>query len=163
MPQPARHSTSTHHPTLPTMTDCAGRLMAGRQQTAPPQQHQSNDNTAHPHQPGASPEPPHPDLAHSRRHHPAKAKVKFPLLNRIFSDRCLHSLNCETRGEVSGHTYSRGGKHGCRQHEQLAQQRRHCNGREVARVLEANIQHFLECEGIAFINERHDVRRSSAR
>jgi hypothetical protein len=57
--------------------------MAGRQQTAPPQQHRSKDDTAHPHQPGAHPDPPHPDRAHSSRHHPAKAKVKFPLRNRI--------------------------------------------------------------------------------
>jgi hypothetical protein len=52
--------------------------MAGRQQTAPPQKRRSKDATAHPHQPGAHPDPPHPDRAHSRRHHPAKAKVKFP-------------------------------------------------------------------------------------
>jgi ribonuclease HI len=58
--------------------------MAGLQQTAPPQQHHSKDDTAHPHQPGARPEPPHPDPAHSHRHHPAKAEVKFPLQNRIF-------------------------------------------------------------------------------
>ena len=31
------------------------------------------------------------------------------------------------------------------------------SGRAVARVLEANLQHFLECEGIAFINERPKV------
>jgi hypothetical protein len=55
--------------------------MAGRQQTASPQQRRSKDATAHPHQPGARPEPPHPDPAHSRRHHPAKAEVKFPLRN----------------------------------------------------------------------------------
>ena len=30
-------------------------------------------------------------------------------------------------------------------------------GRAVARVLEANLQHFLEREGIAFIHERHKV------
>ncbi len=30
-------------------------------------------------------------------------------------------------------------------------------GRAVARVLEANLQHFLEREGIAFINECHKV------
>ncbi len=30
-------------------------------------------------------------------------------------------------------------------------------GREVARIFEANLQHFLESEGIAFINERHKV------
>ncbi len=30
-------------------------------------------------------------------------------------------------------------------------------GRAVARVLEANLQHFLESEGIAFINECHKV------
>jgi hypothetical protein len=57
--------------------------MAGRQQTAPPQKRRSKDATAHPHQPGARPEPPNPDPAHSRRNHPAKAKVKFPLRNRI--------------------------------------------------------------------------------
>jgi hypothetical protein len=57
--------------------------MTGRQQTAPPQQRSSKDDTAHPHQPGARPEPPHPDPAHSLRHHPAKAEVKFPLQNRI--------------------------------------------------------------------------------
>jgi hypothetical protein len=83
-PPPARHRTPTHCPTSPTATDCVGRLMAGRQQTAPPQQRRSKDDTAHPHQPGAHPDPPHPDRAHSRRHHPAKAKVKFPLRNRIF-------------------------------------------------------------------------------
>jgi hypothetical protein len=80
----SRHRTPTHHPTSPTGTDCVERLMAGRQQTAPPQQRRSKDVTAHPHQPGAHPDPPHPDRAHSRRHHPAKAKVKFPLRNRIF-------------------------------------------------------------------------------
>jgi hypothetical protein len=32
--------------------------MASRQQTAPPQQRRSKDDTAHPHQPGARPEPP---------------------------------------------------------------------------------------------------------
>jgi len=35
-------------------------------------------------QPGAHPDPPHPDRAPSRRHQSAKAKVKFPLQNRIF-------------------------------------------------------------------------------
>jgi hypothetical protein len=35
--------TPTHRPTSPTTTDCAGRLMAGRQQTAPPQQRRSKD------------------------------------------------------------------------------------------------------------------------
>ena len=30
-------------------------------------------------------------------------------------------------------------------------------GRAIARVLEANLQHFFECEGIAFINQRHKV------
>ena len=35
--------------------------MAGIQQTAPPQQRRSKADTAHPHQPGARPEPPHPD------------------------------------------------------------------------------------------------------
>jgi hypothetical protein len=58
--------------------------MACRQQTAPPQKRRRKDTTAHPHQPGARPEPPNPDPAHSRCHHPAKAKVKFPLRNRIF-------------------------------------------------------------------------------
>jgi hypothetical protein len=38
----------THHPTSPTTTDCVGRLMAGRQQTAPPQHCCSKDTTAHP-------------------------------------------------------------------------------------------------------------------
>jgi hypothetical protein len=57
--------------------------MACRQQTDPPQQRRSKDATAHPHQPGARPEPPHPDPAHSSRHHPAKAEDKFPLRNRI--------------------------------------------------------------------------------
>ena len=46
---------------------------------------QSLPAAASPHQPGAHPDPPHPDLAHSRRHHPAKAKVKFPLRNRILN------------------------------------------------------------------------------
>jgi hypothetical protein len=36
--------------------------MAGRQQTAPPQQRRSKDATAHPHQPGAHPDPSHPAL-----------------------------------------------------------------------------------------------------
>jgi hypothetical protein len=72
--------------TSPTTTDCVGRLMAGRQQTAPPQQRRSKDATAHPHQPGARPDPPHPDPAHSCRHHPAKAKVRSPLRNRIMVD-----------------------------------------------------------------------------
>ncbi len=44
--------------------------MTGRQQTAPPQQRHSKDTTAHPHQPGTRPEPPHPDPAHSRRQQP---------------------------------------------------------------------------------------------
>ncbi len=83
MQTPASHRTPTYYPTSPTTTDYAGRLMAGRQQTAPPQQCHSKDATAHPHPPGVRPEPPHPDPAHSRRHHPTKAKVKFPLLNRI--------------------------------------------------------------------------------
>jgi len=48
------------------------------------QQRLSKDATAHPHQPGAHPDPQHPDPAHNRRHHPAKAKVKSPLRNRIF-------------------------------------------------------------------------------
>jgi len=66
--------------------------MAGRQQTPPPQQHRSKDVTAHPHQPGARPEPPHPDPAHSPHHHPAKAEVKFPLRNRVFPcSRCTCS------------------------------------------------------------------------
>jgi hypothetical protein len=42
------------------MTDCAERVMSGRQQTAPPQQRRNKDATAHPHQPGAHPDPPHP-------------------------------------------------------------------------------------------------------
>jgi hypothetical protein len=79
----ARHRTPTHCPTSPTSTDCTGRLMACLQQTAPPQQCISKDDTAHPHQPWSSPDPPHPDPAHSRRHHPAKTKVKFPLRTRI--------------------------------------------------------------------------------
>jgi hypothetical protein len=83
MPTPARHRTPTHRPTSPTTTNCAGRLMAGLQQTAPPQQRHSKDATAHPHQPRTRPEPPHPDPAHSLRHHPAKVKVKFPLRKRI--------------------------------------------------------------------------------
>jgi hypothetical protein len=66
--------------------------MAGRQQTAPPQQHRSKDATAHPHQPGAHPDPSHPNRAHSRHHHPAKAKVKFPLRNRI-----LMEILCEDK------------------------------------------------------------------
>jgi hypothetical protein len=67
MPTPptALHSTPTHSPTSPTTTDCYGRLMACRQQTAPPQQCSSKDSTAHPHQPGAHPDPPHPDRAQS--------------------------------------------------------------------------------------------------
>jgi hypothetical protein len=84
MPPSARHHTPTHRPTSPTTTDCTGRLMACRQQTAPPQKLRSKDDTAHPHQPGARPEPPNPDPAHSLHHYPAKAKVKFPLRNRIF-------------------------------------------------------------------------------
>jgi hypothetical protein len=39
--------------------------MAGLQQTAPPQHRGSQDATAHPHQPGAHPDPPHPDRAHT--------------------------------------------------------------------------------------------------
>jgi hypothetical protein len=66
----------------PTMTDCGGRLMPGRQQTAPPQQRHSKDDKAHPHQPGAHPDPPHPNRAHIHSHPPAKAKVKFQLRNR---------------------------------------------------------------------------------
>jgi hypothetical protein len=45
------NTTPTHSPTSPTTTDCDGRLMAGLQQTAPPQQHSSKDDTDHPHQP----------------------------------------------------------------------------------------------------------------
>jgi hypothetical protein len=86
--RPCRRPTATAPPHIAPphqpATDCVGRLVAGRQQTAPPQQHRSKDDTAHPHQPGAHPDPPHPDPAHSSRHHPAKAKVKFPLRNRIF-------------------------------------------------------------------------------
>jgi hypothetical protein len=33
---------------------------------------------------GARPDPPHPDPAHSCRHHPAKAKVRSPLPNSFF-------------------------------------------------------------------------------
>ncbi len=40
---PTRHRTPTHHPTSPTKTDYARRLMACRQQTAPPQQRHSKD------------------------------------------------------------------------------------------------------------------------
>jgi hypothetical protein len=56
----------------------------------PPTDRRSKDATAHPHQPGAHPDPPHPDRAHSRRHHPAKPKVKFPLQNRkrVLQMRC---------------------------------------------------------------------------
>jgi hypothetical protein len=75
--------------------------MAGRQQTAPPQQRRSKDATAHPHQPGARPEPPHPDPAHSRRHQPAKAKVKFPLRNRIFVVVCLAVVTLPPRSTAS--------------------------------------------------------------
>ena len=77
--------------------------MAGRQQTAPPQQRRSKDDTAHPHQPGASPEPPHPDPAHHHLHHPTKAKVKFPLWNRISLKACLASFMC-IQGLVHGNT-----------------------------------------------------------
>jgi hypothetical protein len=69
--------------------------MAGRQQTAPPQQRRNKDATAHPHQPGARQEPPHPDPAHSRRHHPDKAKVKLPLRNKIQNVRFMSLV--ETR------------------------------------------------------------------
>jgi hypothetical protein len=40
-------------------------------------------------------------------------------------DGCRRGLKRETKGEVSGHANSKGGKHGCRQHRQHAQQRRH--------------------------------------
>jgi hypothetical protein len=40
--------------------------MAYHQQTAPPQQRRSKNATAHPHQIGARPDPPHPDPVHSR-------------------------------------------------------------------------------------------------
>ncbi len=53
---------------------------------------QSLPAAASPHQPGAHPDPPHPDLAHSRRHHPAKAKVKFPLRNRICGNYMRHHV-----------------------------------------------------------------------
>ena len=57
--------------------------MAGRPQTAPPHLRRSKDDTAHPHQPGARPDPPRPAPARSGRHSPAKAKVRSPLRNRI--------------------------------------------------------------------------------
>jgi hypothetical protein len=76
--------------------------MAGRQQTAPPQKRRSKDATAHPHQPGAHPDPPHPDRAHSRRHHPGKATVKFPLRNRIFS---LYRVVCSDANVFSKHCF----------------------------------------------------------
>jgi hypothetical protein len=76
--------------------------MAGRQQTAPPQQRRSKDATAHPHQSGAHPDPPNPDRAHSLLHHPAKAKVKFPLRNRIFTTRPV------CRGLLGGPDTSKG-------------------------------------------------------
>jgi hypothetical protein len=60
MLKPARHRTPTQRPTSPTTTDCAGRPMSGRQQTAPPRPRRSKDATAHPHQPGARPDPPRP-------------------------------------------------------------------------------------------------------
>ena len=82
-----RHRTPTHRPTSPTTTDCAGRLIVGRQQTAPPQQYWSKDDTMYPNQPGASPDPPHPAPAHRCRHHPAKGKVRSPLRNRILRRR----------------------------------------------------------------------------
>ena len=77
---PPHPHASTHSPTT---TDCAGRLVAGRQQTAPPQQRRSKDDTAHPPQPGAHPNPPHPDPARSHRHNPAKAKVKLVRAARL--------------------------------------------------------------------------------
>jgi hypothetical protein len=80
--------------------------MAGRQQTAPPQQRRSKDTTAHPHQPGAHPDLPHPDRAHSRRHHPAKAKVKFPLRNRILS-RLESDLGGDQAGPSKAKTSNR--------------------------------------------------------
>jgi hypothetical protein len=73
----------TQRPTSPTSTDYDGRQMAGHQQTAPPQQRQSKDDTSHPHQPGARPDPPRPDPASSDHHRPVKAKVRSPLRNRI--------------------------------------------------------------------------------
>jgi hypothetical protein len=59
------------------MTDCVGRQIASRQQTAPPQLRSSKDATVHPHQPGASPDPPRPAPARNGRHSPAKAKVPW--------------------------------------------------------------------------------------
>ena len=99
---PAHHLTPTHCPTSPTKTDCVGRMMAGRQQTAPPQQHRSKDNTAHQYQPGARPEPPNPDPAHRRRHHTDKDKVKFLLRNRILSPHLMTLIleSLRGRGEI---------------------------------------------------------------
>ena len=72
--------------------------MAGLQQMAPRQHCHSKDDTAHPHQPGARPFPPHPDPAHSSsRHHPAKAKDMSPLRNRIFM--CYERLRAEEEEE----------------------------------------------------------------
>jgi len=68
----------TQRPTSPTATDCVGRPIARRQQTAPPQQRRSKDATAHPQQPGARPDPPRPAPARSGRHRSAKGKVRSP-------------------------------------------------------------------------------------
>ena len=66
--------------------------MSGRQQTAPHNNAAAKTSQPIHTQPGARPDPPHPDPAHSRRHHPAKAKVKFPLRNRI-----LMEILCEDK------------------------------------------------------------------
>jgi hypothetical protein len=68
--------------------------MAGRQQTALPQQRHSKDATPHPHQPGAQPDPPRPAPARSGRHQPAKAKFRSPLLNRISYSEVPLSILC---------------------------------------------------------------------
>jgi hypothetical protein len=66
-------------------------------------------------------------------------------------------LNCETRGEVSGHAKSRtaeGASTGADSISSTHSREGIDGGRTVARMLEANLQHFLEREGIAFVNER---------
>jgi hypothetical protein len=69
-------------PHLTNIDRRTGRPIAGRQQTGPPKPCSSKDATAHPHQPGARPDPPRPAPARSGRH-PAKVKVRSPLGNRI--------------------------------------------------------------------------------
>jgi hypothetical protein len=88
MPPPARHRTPTHRPTSPTTTDFAGRLMASLQETAPPQQCLSKDATAHPHQPGARPDPPHPDRAHSETPPPSQSQGQVPITEQNFLKAC---------------------------------------------------------------------------